>query len=185
MVGGNPRFRHRLCSGPCGSDRSSENPAFMRSRRWRVPRRDEHSRTPLHSVTIRWVISRSGSSDSCLDPRFFLRHPQLFRNRCSKLRCLCKLLSLRENLGLIPLDFRFLFAIVLYGRGNGKQALPAPLPSWLSRAGSRLLINGSRPDIPNPAIPFNRNQKSKIAFTFHRQKPTMKPCPASKSSTCT
>jgi hypothetical protein len=40
----------------------------------------------------------------------------------------------------IPLDFRFLFAILLYGRGNGKQALPAPLPSWLSRAASRLLI---------------------------------------------
>jgi len=38
-----------------------------------------------------------------------------------------------------PLDFRFLFAILSCGRGNGKQALPAPLPSWLSRAGSRLL----------------------------------------------
>src|SRR5713101_3777112 len=39
------------------------------------------------------------------------------------------------------LDFRFLFAILLRGRGNGKQALTAPLPSRLSRAGSRLLIN--------------------------------------------
>jgi hypothetical protein len=39
------------------------------------------------------------------------------------------------------LDFRFLFAILLRGRGNGKQALSAPLPSRLSRAGSRLLIN--------------------------------------------
>jgi PiT family inorganic phosphate transporter len=38
------------------------------------------------------------------------------------------------------LDFRFLFAILLRGRGNGKQALPAPLPSWLSRADSRLFI---------------------------------------------
>jgi hypothetical protein len=38
------------------------------------------------------------------------------------------------------LDFRFLFAILFRGRGNGKQALPAPLPSRLSRAGSRLLI---------------------------------------------
>ena len=39
------------------------------------------------------------------------------------------------------LDFRFLFAILLDGRGNGKQALSAPLPSRLSRAGSCLLIN--------------------------------------------
>jgi hypothetical protein len=38
------------------------------------------------------------------------------------------------------LDFRFLFATLFHGRGNGKQALPAPLPSRLSRTGSRLLI---------------------------------------------
>ena len=38
------------------------------------------------------------------------------------------------------LDFRFFFATLFHGRGNGKQALPAPLPSRLSRAGSRLLI---------------------------------------------
>jgi hypothetical protein len=37
------------------------------------------------------------------------------------------------------LDFRFLFAILTYGRGNGKQAVPAPLPFRLSRARRRLL----------------------------------------------
>jgi hypothetical protein len=48
------------------------------------------------------------------------------------------------------IDFRFLFAILLYGRGNGKQALPAPLPSWLSRAGSRLLISRRSPVLAKP-----------------------------------
>jgi nucleotidyltransferase/DNA polymerase involved in DNA repair len=39
----------------------------------------------------------------------------------------------------IFLDFRFLFAILPNGRGNGKQVAPAPFPYRLSRAGGRLL----------------------------------------------
>src|SRR5215831_1708425 len=55
-----------------------------------------------------------------------------------------------------PLDFRFLFAILACGRGNGKQVAPAPLPSRLSRAGSRLL--NSALNVPPEGVSDGRSR---------------------------
>src|SRR6266478_8971416 len=73
---------------------------------------------------------------------------------------------------LLTFAFYSLYCPTVEETGNRRCRLHCHLGSHEPTAACYQLLSARH--IPNSAIPLrNRNQKSKIAFTFHRQKPTM------------